>query len=149
MSQNITCLIIKEDSGIINKSINQIRLDGFIFIRFKDDFKTFIKNARDFDELEVYLDYVKSRYDFEEDDTVQDLVRIIEEYKLDTFILEHYFEFGDIPVCHFFMMVEDGKIINESLVFDDEFSADNYSSVQDYHFQFGLHFNWLLRTDLW
>lgn len=148
MSQNITCLIIKEDAGVIDKSINQIRLNGFIFIKFEDDFKTFIKNARDFDELEVYLDYVKSRYDFEEDDTVQDLVRIIEEYKIDTFFLEHYFEFGDIPVCHFFMMVSDGKIINESLVFDDEFSTENYSSVQDYHFQFGLDFNWLLRTDL-
>lgn len=147
MSQDITCLIIKEDAGI-NNSIRQVRLNGFIFIPFKDDFKTFIKNARDFDELEIYLDYVKSGYDFEEDDTVQDLVRIIEEYKTDTFILEHYFEFGDIPVCHFFMMVSDGKIISESLVFDDEFSAENYSSVQDYHFRFGLDFNWLLRTDL-
>ncbi|KAA0126061.1 hypothetical protein FY557_19245 [Chryseobacterium sp. SN22] len=57
-----------------------------------------------------------------------ELISVIEKYKIKNFILEHYFEFGDIPADHFFMKVAEGYIVHDSLVFDedDEVSEQNY-----------------------
>ncbi|WP_378103421.1 hypothetical protein [Chryseobacterium sp. sg2396] len=149
MSYYITCLIIK-DNIEIDDNIDFIKLDGLIFFVLDDNFKLFIKNAGDFVSLTIYFDYLKSRDDFEDKSSIAKLITIIEDHNIDHFILEHYFEFGDIPADHFFMMACDGIIINDSLVFDEdnEFSEKNYARMKHYKKDFGLNEYWFSRTDL-
>lgn len=54
-----------------------------------------------------------------------------------------------MPVDYFFMKVTDGRIIKNTLVYDEsELSKTNRLNVAESKKSFGLHFDWLSMTDL-
>lgn len=145
----MTCLVTKDPVEIADNTVC-VKSNGFIFFPFKDNFRWLIKNARDFESTAIYFDYISSRDDFKEDPPMVELISVIEKYKIKNFILEHYFEFGDIPADHFFMKVAEGYIVHDSLVFDedDEVSEQNYLRMHQHKKNFGLEDYWFSQADL-
>lgn len=155
MGQNITCLITDKNIEI-DKNIVHFKIKGLTFIPFdinSDFVSIFIEDAKDFTLIKDYINYLKSENAFiepdEEEHTDEHIVKMIDKLGLDNFILEHYYEFGDIPVETYFMYVKNGEIIADSLAFDEEkFSRNNLSHKKKYYEDLNIDFSWIAMEDV-
>lgn len=162
MSQQITCLIIPKIFEI-DKGIVHFKIKGFTFIPIDYYINDFNKNAKGFESLSDYFQYLRADDNFielkgfnDEEGLESYLVKLIEEYAIDTFILEQYYEWEHVPFDlyfkvknlkpfdYYFMYIKGGKIISKSLVFNEEKPSNkNLTNVEKYKKELGLDFDWL------
>ncbi|KMQ61449.1 hypothetical protein ACM46_15645 [Chryseobacterium angstadtii] len=155
MGQDITCLITDKNLEL-NRDIVHFKVQGFTFIPFNTSCDLGLEEAKDFEFLKDYIRYLESRDSFENytynrdnDHCDIDIFRMIKNYQIENFIIEHHSEWADIPVDYYFMQVTEGRIVKNSLVFDEsEQSKTNKAHVPESKRNFGLHFDWLANTDL-
>lgn len=155
MGQDITCLITDKNIEL-DPNIVHFKVKGFTFIPFETSASWGIKMARDFDRLSDYLLYLESEHDLNDchynrsgDHYDLDIFKIVKDYQIESFIIEHHYEWADLPVDYYFMQVVDGTIIKNTLVFDEsECSKNNKSAIKDSKKNFGLTFDWMDMTQL-
>ncbi|PIF45610.1 hypothetical protein CLU96_2619 [Chryseobacterium sp. 52] len=155
MGQDITCLITDKNIEL-DKNIVHFKVRGFTFIPFETSASWGIEMAKDFDLLSNYILYLESehhlndcRYNRNGDHFDLDIFKMVKDYQIENFIIEHHYEWADIPVDYCFMQVADGAITKNSLVYDEsEYSKGNWAHVQESKTNFGLNFDWLAMTDL-
>ncbi|MBB6369760.1 hypothetical protein [Chryseobacterium shigense] len=155
MGQDITCLITKENIEL-DKNIIHFRIKEFIFIPFNISCDLELEEAKAFDLLSDYIQHLESQdsfdhysYNRDNDHCNLDIFKIIRDYQIKSFIIEHSYDWADLPVEYYFMQVLDGRIIKNSLVFDEsDLSKSNRANVEEAKKNFGLYFNWLNMTDL-
>ena len=153
MGQSITCLITNKAIEV-DKSIVHFRIRNVLFVPFdiSTSLSDFIENAKNFETVselfDSYNEYTKEdmMMDFyEETHSTLDIIKFVNDYQIEDFILEHSSDFADIPVDSFFMCVKGGNIMKDSLVFDQkEFSNNNaIHNVEKYRDYFNIKSNWI------
>ena len=152
MGQNITCLITNKNIEV-DKNIVHFRINNVLFVPFEilTSLSGFIENAKDFENIsELFDDYNKYTAedlifdDHEERHSVLDIIKFVNDYQIEDFIIEHSSDFADIPVDSFFMTVMNNKIMKDSLVFDEEqFSMNNaIHNIEKYTAFFNSKITW-------
>ncbi|SHH32458.1 hypothetical protein SAMN05421866_2606 [Chryseobacterium oranimense] len=155
MGQDITCLITNENIEL-DKSIVHFSIKQLTFIPFNTSCDLGIEEAKNFDLLSDYILHLESKdsfdhylYNRDNDHCDMDIFKIVKDYRIESFIIEHSYDWADMLVEYYFMQVQDGRILKNSLVYDDsERSKSNKANIQEAKKNLGLHFNWLDRTDL-
>ncbi|WP_223608135.1 hypothetical protein [Chryseobacterium sp. OSA05B] len=155
MGQDITCLITDKDIKL-NNNVVHFKVRGFTFIPFNICCDLGLGEAKDFEFLSDYILHLESKdnfenytYDRDNDHCDLDIFKMIKDHHIENFIIEHHSEWADIPADYYFMHVTDGRIIKNSIVFDEsERSKNNKANVPESKRKFGLNFDWLANTDL-
>ncbi|SFN39040.1 hypothetical protein SAMN05421594_2512 [Chryseobacterium oleae] len=162
MPQQILCIITPQEINL-HKSIVHFKINELSFIPV--DFSLidrFIKDSQNFRFLKDYFEHIKLQDNFkeavfdEDDEPEAHLMKLIEDYRIDHFIIEDYYEWEYTPFEslrekgylrsfeYSFMYVKSGEIISaDSSLFDDENPQIRYADTQKYRKELGLDFDWL------
>ncbi|MBP2617683.1 hypothetical protein [Chryseobacterium jejuense] len=153
MGQNITCLITDQHLEL-DKNMIHFKIRDVLFVPFDiigSSVSWFIEEAQKYDIAQDLFDYFKQYkpddlvlWGADEKHTALDIIKLIEEYKISNFIIEHSSDFASMPMDNYFLGVSDGKIIKDSIVFDEnDSSKKNCANIEKYREKIGLNFNWI------
>lgn len=152
MGQNITCFIT-DQSLELDQSIVHFKIRDVLFVPFDItgfSISSFIEDAQKYDTVQDFFDYFKQykpddlvSWGAEEKHTVLDIIKLIEEHTIKNFLIEHSSDYADMPMDDYFLGAFDGKIMQDSIVFDEYSLKRNYSNIEKYCEKLGLNFSWI------
>ncbi|AZB07525.1 hypothetical protein EG344_01040 [Chryseobacterium sp. G0162] len=153
MGQDITCLITDQPLEL-DKDIVHFKIRDVLFVPFDimgSSISWLIEDAYQYETAQDLFSYFKQYqpddlilWDTDEKHTVLDIIKLIEDHDIRNFIIEHTADFASMPMDDYFLAVLDGKIIKDSIVFDEnDFSKMNYANIEKYREKIGLNFNWI------
>lgn len=152
MGQDISCFIT-DQSIELDKSIVHFKIRNVLFVPFDipgSSISWFIEDAQKYDHVQDLLDDFKQYqpddlvlWGADEKHTVLDIIKLIEEHHIKNFLIQHTSDFASMPVDDYFLGVFDGKIMQDSIIFDDDSLKEKYSNIDTYSEKLGLTFNWI------
>lgn len=153
MGQDITCLITDQPLEL-DKDIVHFKIRDVLFVPFDimgSSISWLIEDSYQYETAQDLFSYFKQYqpddlilWDTDEKHTVLDIIKLIEDHDIRNFIIEHTADFASMPMDDYFLAVLDGKIIKDSIVFDEnDFSKKNYANIEKYREKIGLNFNWI------
>lgn len=153
MGQDITCLITDQPLEL-DKDIVHFKIRDVLFVPFDimgSSISWLIEDAYQYETAQDLFSYFKQyqpddliSWDTDEKHTVLDIIKLIEDHDIRNFIIEHTADFASMPMDDYFLAILDGKIIKDSIVFDEnDFSKKNYANIEKYREKIGLNFNWI------
>ncbi|WP_250254350.1 hypothetical protein [Chryseobacterium sp. Marseille-Q3244] len=153
MGQDITCLITDQPLEL-DKDIVHFKIRDVLFVPFDimgSSISWLIEDAYQYETAQDLFSYFKQYqpddlilWDTDEKHTVLDIIKLIEDHDIRNFIIEHTADFASMPMDDYFLAILDGKIIKDSIVFDEnDFSKKNYANIEKYREKIGLNFNWI------
>ncbi|AZA89135.1 Uncharacterised protein [Chryseobacterium nakagawai] len=153
MGQDITCLITDQPLEL-DKDIVHFKIRDVLFVPFDimgSSISWLIEDAYQYETAQDLFSYFKQyqpddliSWDMDEKHTVLDIIKLIEDHDIRNFIIEHTADFASMPMDDYFLAILDGKIIKDSIVFDEnDFSKKNYANIEKYREKIGLNFNWI------
>ncbi|MCL8537848.1 hypothetical protein M9991_13335 [Chryseobacterium gallinarum] len=153
MGQDITCFITNQ-SLELDKKIVHFKIRDVLFVPFDiigPSISWFIEEAQKYDNVQDLFDDFKQYqpddlvlWGSDEKHTILDIIKLVQDYQINNFIIEHSSDFAGMPIDAYFLGVFDDKIMKDSIVFDEEsFSKKNYTNIDEYRRRLGLNFNWI------